>query len=228
MSAPPYVIDASAVNQDADIWFALPAGFLPLPLRELAEAENGPAEDVQLGAALGPVLETLPDPAVRQQLLTDLVPVMRLAQVLMEAGTIHCSLGLHADDEGDGGLLLSFFTLAWRACEWAPRSVLAARAAAGAADAEHIETIEPPAGPAALVQSRLTGPPEAGIAAQRQLLQATAYVPCPDGRRIAILTLATTAVDHVHNYRLLLRDIAETVTFDNPLPTASDDVPDED
>jgi hypothetical protein len=51
-----------------------------------------------------------------------------MARLLLKAETMHCCLGLHADDEGDGGLLLSLFTLAWRATDWAPRSVLAARA----------------------------------------------------------------------------------------------------
>ncbi|MFJ2832719.1 hypothetical protein ACIPC1_35075 [Streptomyces sp. NPDC087263] len=222
MSTAPYLIDDSARAEEADVWFALPPGFVALPLLELMKAGNGP-EELGPGGTLSSLLDVFPDPASRQRLLAEIAPVRRMAQMLLETGTIHCSLGLHADDEGDGGLLLSLFTLAWRVTDWAPRSVLAARAAAGADDAEHIETLDLPCGPASLVQSRMTGPLEAGLAAHRQLLQVTAYVPCPDGRRIAILTLATTAVERARHYRSLLLDIARMVSFDNPLP----DTPDE-
>jgi len=77
--------------------------------------------------------------------------------------------------------------------------------------------------PPSLVQTRLTGPAEAGIAAQQQLLQVTAYVPCPDGERMAILTLATIAVERAEHYRSLLRDIAHMVSFDSPPPDAPDE-----
>jgi hypothetical protein len=219
MSETSYVIDESALSEDADIWFALPKGFVPLPLRELAEPGNAPAP----GDTLGPLLDAFPDDAARQRFVTELGPVLRMARLLLEAGTIHCCLGVHADDEGDGGLLLSLFTLAWRATDWAPRSVLAARAVTCTEDAEHIEPLDLPCGPASLVQTRLTGPPGTGLAAGRQLLQITAYVPCPDGRRIAILTLATTAVEKAGHYRVVLRQIAETVSFDHPLQDAPDE-----
>ncbi|MER6084060.1 hypothetical protein [Streptomyces sp. NPDC001833] len=205
MNGAPCVIDDSARNVDADIWFALPPGFVPLPLQELANAEREPAE-----------------------LLAGLDPVLRLAHMLLEAGTVHCCLGLHADDEGDGSPLLSFFTLTWRDTAWAPRSVLAARAAAGAESAEHIEMLDLPCGSAALVQTRTTVPPELHLGAPCELLQATVYVPCPDSRRVAILSLATASVTRARHYRALLQEIAGTVSFENPLPDVADDVPDKD
>ncbi|MFD4504414.1 hypothetical protein [Streptomyces sp. NPDC058457] len=208
MSGAAYMIDESARSEDADVWFALPPGFVPLPLDELAAAARDVAQ------AEGP--------------LTGLGPVLRLAQLLLEAGAVHCCLGLHTDDEGDGGPLLSLFTLAWRGTDWAPRSVLAGRAAAGTQGAEHIETLDLLCGPASLVQMRLNEPPELGLGAPGGLLQVTAYVPCLDGRRVATLSLATTAVEHARQYRDLLRDIAGTVSFEDPLPDASDDEPDKD
>ncbi|WP_217551328.1 hypothetical protein [Streptomyces sp. GbtcB6] len=206
MSAVAYMIDDSARSKDVDVWFALPPGFVPLPLDELAAATR--------------------DVAQAEDPVTGLGPVLRLAQLLLEAGAVHCCLGLHADDEGDGGPLLSLFTLAWRGTDWAPRSVLAGRAAAGTEGAEHIETLDLPCGPASLVQTRLHEPPELGLGAPDGLLQVTAYVPCLDGRRVAILSLATTEVEHARHYRDLLRDIAGTVSFEDPLPEASDDEPD--
>ncbi|MFG2954624.1 hypothetical protein ACGF5O_12940 [Streptomyces sp. NPDC048291] len=208
MTGAPYVIDASARNVDADIWFALPPGFVPLPLHDLTTAEREPTAAAEPSAGHG--------------------PVFRLARLLLEAGTVHCCLGLHADDEGDGGPLLSLFTLAQRATEWAPRSVLAARAAVGAENAEYIEMLELPCGSAALVQTRTTAPPELNLGAPCELLQATVYVPCPDSRRVAILSLATTSVTRARNYCALLKEIAGTVSFENPLPDVADDVPDKD
>ncbi|MER5529563.1 hypothetical protein ABT075_34105 [Streptomyces sp. NPDC002677] len=202
------MIDDSARSEDADIWFALPPGFVPLPLQELAAA--GREREQTAGRFAG------------------LDPVLRLAALLLEAGTVHCCLGLHADDEGDGGPLMSFFMLAWRRADWAPRSVLAARAAAGAERPEHIEILDLPCGPASLVQTRLIAPSELGLGAPSELLQITVYVPCPDGERIALLSLAATTVERARHYRALLTDIAGTVSFENPLSEVSDDVSDKD
>jgi hypothetical protein len=55
-----------------------------------------------------------------------------------------------------------------------------------------------------------------------RLLQVSAYVPYPDGERLAILNLATPAVEHADHYRALLREIAYLVSFDNPLSPESD------
>ncbi|WP_406440073.1 hypothetical protein OHB00_32675 [Streptomyces sp. NBC_00631] len=208
MSGAAYVIDDSARSEDADVWFALPPGFVSLPLNELAAAAR--------------------DTAQTEDPMTGSGPVLRLAQLLLETDAVHCCLGLHADDEGDCGPLLSLFTLAWRGTDWAPRSVLAGRAAVGAQGADHIETLDLPCGPASLVQTRLNEPPELGLGAPSGLLQVTAYVPCLDGRRIAILSLATTAVERAQHYRALLRDIASTVSFEDPLSEVSDDVSDKD
>ncbi|MFJ9564386.1 hypothetical protein ACIRQQ_30650 [Streptomyces fuscichromogenes] len=206
MSGAAYVIDDSARSEDSDVWFALPPGFVPLPLSDLAAAARGAAQ------VAGP--------------LTGLGPVLRLAQLLLEAGAVHCCLGLHADDEGNSEPVLSLFTLTWRGTDWAPRSVLAGRAAAGAGETEHIEMLDLPSGPASLVQTRLNTPPELGLGAPSGLVQVTAYVPCSDGRRIAILSLATTAVEHAQHYRDLLRDIAGTVSFEDPLREVSDYISD--
>jgi hypothetical protein len=207
MSGAAYTIDDSARSKGADVWFALPRGFVPLPLHELAAARHAAQTD---GSLVG------------------LGPVLRLAQLLLDAGAVHCCLGLHVDDEGDGRPLLSLFTLARRDTGWAPRSVLAGRAAVGAEGAEHIEMLDLPCGPASLVQTRLKEPPELGLGAPSGLLQVTAYVPGLDGRRVAILSLATTAVDHAHHYRDLLRGIAVTVSFEDPLPEVPDEPADKD
>jgi hypothetical protein len=215
MSSDTFVIDPSAGMPDADIWFALPAGFVPVPLTELIGAEEVPSSAEGQRHSPEALAAMLTGPENSRQLLELLAPVRRLAHVLAYSGVIHCSVGLHRDDEGDGSLLLSLFTLGWRETSWAPRGVMAARAAAGMADASHVEALDLPCGPATLVEIR-TSPQAADVS--QELLQDVVYVPFPDARKLAILTLSTIAVHRSGHYRDLLRETARMVTFDNPLP----------
>ncbi|MEU0191614.1 hypothetical protein ABZ250_17360 [Streptomyces afghaniensis] len=215
MSSDTFVIDPSATMPDADIWFALPAGFVPVPLTELAAAEEAPSSAEGQRHSPEALASMLTGSESSRQLQELLAPVRRLAHVLAYSGVIHCSVGLHRDDEGDGSLLPSLFTLGWRETSWAPRGVMAARAAAGMADASHVEALDLPCGPATLVEIR-TSPQVAD--APQALLQVVVYVPFPDARKLAILTLSTIAVHRSGLYRDLLRETARMVTFDNPLP----------
>jgi hypothetical protein len=74
-----------------------------------------------------------------------------------------------------------------------------------------------PCGPGAFTEAVVELPAEAD-AQRRSLYEATAYLPFPDGRNLAILTLTTTAVDAREHYRDVHRGMAEMVSFDNPLP----------
>ncbi|MFD8223731.1 hypothetical protein ACFV16_06100 [Streptomyces massasporeus] len=214
MSSDSFVIDPSARILDADIWFALPAGFVPVPLTELVAAEEVRAGAEGRGHSHEALATMLNRPGNSEQLLGLLAPVRRLAQVLAYSGVIHCSVGMHRDDEGDGSLLLSLFTVGWRETVWAPRGVTAARAASATQDTSHMEALELPCGPASLVAIR-TNP--LGVDPAQELLQAVVYVPFPDARKLAILTLSTTAVHRSVHYRDLLRELARMVTFENPL-----------
>ncbi|PPS77840.1 MULTISPECIES: hypothetical protein [Streptomyces] len=215
MSSDTFVIDPSARMPGADIWFALPAGFMPVPLPGFAAVEEGPAGTERQERSLEALATMLTGPENTQRFLELLAPVRRLTQMLAYSGVIHCAVGAHRDDEGDGGLLLSLFTIGWQEASWAPRGVMAARAAAAMADASHVETLELPCGPASLVET--CSSPQVGRTRQ-ELLQVVAYVPFPDARKLAILTLSTTAVHRSDHYRNLLRETARMVTFENPLP----------
>lgn len=214
MTSDTFVIDPSARMPDADIWFALPVGFVPVPLTELVVADEVLTSPEGQRHRLEALATMLTGPESSGQLLDLLAPVQRLAHVLAYSGVIHCSMGMHRDDAGDGSLLLSMFTLGWRETAWAPRGVMAARAAAGTADASHVEALDLPCGPATLVEIR-ANPQVAGT--PQELLQVVAYVPFPDAHKLAILTLSTTAVHCSDHYRDLLRETARLVTFENPL-----------
>jgi hypothetical protein len=215
MSSGKFVIDPSARMPDADIWFALPAGFVPVPLTELVAAGEVPTNAEGRRHSLEALATMLTGADSSRQLLELLTPVRRLAHVLAYSSVIHCSVGMHRDDEGDGRLLLSLFTLGWRETSWAPRGVMAGRAAAGTTGASHVEALGLPCGPATLVEIH-TSPQIAS--APQELLQVVVYVPFPDARKMAILTLATRAVRRSGHYRDLLRETARMVTFENPLP----------
>ncbi|WP_369246960.1 hypothetical protein [Streptomyces sp. R41] len=219
-TAPHIVVADSATDPDADIWFAEPEGFTPIPLDALLTPPGSPAAD-NLRAVLAPFLDAAPDEKARQQVIAQLAQGKLLLGALCEVGTVHCSIGLHRDDidetgGSNGQPLLSLFTLSWRGTELAPRSVTAARAVTSAEGHTGIEYLELPCGPATLSETVLI--PQAGRGLpQTPLLQIHAHLPHPDCKRLVVLTLSTTAGACRQQYRAILRHIAELVSFDNPL-----------
>ncbi|MGW7084032.1 hypothetical protein ACWGH2_11125 [Streptomyces sp. NPDC054871] len=227
-AAPRFVVDESAGDPGADIWFAEPAGFTAIPLAALLNLPDAPGVD-GLRAALGPLLETAPDGTTRERFVAQLGAAQQMLAALCEIGTVHCSIGLHRDDvagagavggEGGGRPLLSFFTLSWRDTAVAPPAVTAARAVTPAEHHTRIECLELPCGPATLSESVRT-PTEASGLPPEPLLQIHAHLPHPDGRRLVVLVMSTTAVERRDDYRRLLHQIAELVSFDNPLDEAA-------
>lgn len=61
--------------------------------------------------------------------------------------------------------------------------------------------------------------PESGLPST-PLLQIHAYLPHPDHKRMAVLTLSTTATERRVQYRAILRNIAELTSFQSPLGEA--------
>ncbi|MEV0847341.1 hypothetical protein AB0J21_15980 [Streptomyces sp. NPDC049954] len=223
---PRYLIDDSAYAPHTGIWFAQPAGFRPLPFAALL-APEGSVEAVRLRAGIAPLVERLPQDA-RRRFEGELAQSREYVKALTEVGTVHCSLGLHQDDEGDdgtagsGSTLLSLFTVAWRETAWAPGRVTAARAVTGGGH-EAIELSELACGPVSFSETVRHAPPGLGLPREQSLLQFHAHLPHPDRTRLALLTLATTAVRHRAHYRAMLRDIAAHVSFENPLPNPERD-----
>ncbi|MFE2063531.1 hypothetical protein ACFXDH_14160 [Streptomyces sp. NPDC059467] len=202
------------------IWFAVPAGFTSLPLETLVTPPGSP-EAERLHQNLAPLLDSAPDEVSRQQFTATLSVVRRMLRSVYTEGTVHCAVGLHRDDtEGrDGGPLLSLFTISWVDTAWAPRGVTAARALVTAEGHTHIEYAEVPCGPAAFGETLRMPTVESGFP-RKPLLQIYGYLPHPDGTALALLTLGTTAVPQREQYRTILRQIARTVTFDDPFAAA--------
>ncbi|MEW2115855.1 hypothetical protein AB0945_11765 [Streptomyces sp. NPDC005474] len=214
-----FVLHDSVNDPKAELWFAEPAGFTALPFEVFLSEPGSPAAD-NLHAAVAPFLDSAPDELLRQQFIADVASGQQLLGVLREFGTVHCSIGLHRDDVDETGAnsrpLLSFFTIAWRDTAVAPRGVTAARAVTSADGHTGIEFLELPCGPATLSESTLTPSVESGLQ-QQSLLQIHAHLPHPDCKRLAVLTVSTTAMARRAEYRGIIQQIAETVSFENPL-----------
>ncbi|MDX3456962.1 hypothetical protein PV396_34280 [Streptomyces sp. ME02-8801-2C] len=220
MKTPAFVLHDSVNDPQAELWFAQPAGFTDLPFKVFLSEPGSPAAD-NLRAAVAPFLDSAPNELVRQQFIANVASGQQLLGALHEVGTVHCSIGLHRDDVDDAGAnigqpLLSFFTISWRDTAVSPRGVTAARAVTSAVGHTRIEFLELPCGPATLSESTLSPPAESGLS-QQPLLQVHAHLPHPDCKRMAVLTVSTTAVARRAEYRGILQQIAETVSFENPL-----------
>lgn len=222
MNTPGFILDDSVNYPDAQFWFAQPAGFNAIPISALLNLPGSPGTD-ELRAAIEPLLDSAPDDITRHRFLAQLALVQQLLAALVEATTVHCAIGLHHDDvsgssngENHGGYLLSLFTLSWRDIATAAPTVTAARAVAGAEGHTNIEYHELPCGPASFSELVRTPNAQSGLP-QVPLLQVFAHLPHPDGKRLVVLTLGTTAVSRRAEYRSLLHQMAENVSFENPL-----------
>lgn len=222
MTAPKFIFDEPTHNPEADLWFAQPAGFTTVPVRALLSPPDSPGAEA-LCDAIAPILEAGNHDLARQQFLVQLTRGKRLLAVLAEAGTTRCAIGLHRDDVADspngeacGGYLFSLFTLSWRDVATATPAVTAARAVVGAEGHTNIEYLELPCGPASFSELVRTPNAESGLP-QDPLLQIFAHLPHPDGKRLVMLTLGTTAVSRRAEYRSLIHQMAENVSFENPL-----------
>ncbi|MGX1910246.1 hypothetical protein ACWIID_15500 [Streptomyces phaeochromogenes] len=226
-ATPRFTVDDSATDPQADIWFAEPAAFTPLPLGLLLAPPDSPGAD-ELRIAFAPFLAAASDEVIRQQFVAQVAEGQRLLAALREIGTVHCSIGLHRDDVDDTGsgasgeFLLSFLTLSWRDTTVASRAATAARAVASAEGHTYIEYLELPCGPATFSETVRTPSVDSGLPPQA-LLQIHAHLPHPDCKRLVVLTLSATAAAHRERYRAILHQIAETVSFDDPLAQAEDE-----
>ena len=224
MRTPTIILDDSVTDPEAELWFAEPAGFTALPLDALLpEPDSSAAENLR--AAVAPFLDSAPDELVRQQFIANVASGQQLLGALREFGMVHCSLGLHRDDADEAGTtngqpLFSYFTISWRDTAVAPRGVTAARAVTSAEGHTGIEFLELPCGPATLSETTLTPPAESGLP-QQPLLQVHAHLPHPDCKRMAVLSISTTAVARRAEYRAILEQIAGTVSFENPLDSGT-------
>ncbi|MEU1304074.1 MULTISPECIES: hypothetical protein [Streptomyces] len=218
MSTTPFIVDDSVGDSRASLWFAAPASFVELPMEAFLVAPDS-NESGALFAALIPLVEAIPAGVSRQQLIGQIAGAQQLFLALNEVGTVHCSLGVHRDDAegGDGRILVSMLTVSWRDIAWSPRAVSAARAVATAEGHTHIEYLELPCGPASISETIRT-PADNPRLPREPLLQVCVHLPFPDGKRMAIFVLSTTAVHRREQYRAILQQIAQLVSFENPLP----------
>ncbi|MFJ3666111.1 hypothetical protein ACIPSE_06625 [Streptomyces sp. NPDC090106] len=220
MSTPTVLVHESFNDPHAELWFAEPAGFTAVPMETLLSEPGSPgAENLRTAAA--PLLATAHDASDRRQFIERIASAQKLLGALRDVGTVHCSIGLHRDDgegpdDSDALPLFSLFTISWLETSVAPRGITAARAVTSTPGHSRIEFVELPCGPGTFSESTVAPAPESELP-QQPLLQLHAHLPHPDNKRLAVLTLSTGAVVRRAEYRVVLRRIAETVRFENPL-----------
>ncbi|WP_399942372.1 hypothetical protein ACGH52_24545 [Streptomyces sp. BBFR25] len=220
MTTPRILVHESVTDAQAELWFAEPVGFMPMPLNSLL-AEPGSSDAEAMREAVAPLLEAAPSELARQRFIAQVALGQRMLGALCGYGTVHCSVGLHRDDiDPTGGHVLSLFTISWRDTNVAPRGVTAARTATSAAGHTHIAFEELPCGPAVLSETTLRYTAETGLPSL-PLLQIHAHLPHPDCKRLAVFTVSAVAVSRREEYRALLRGIVETVRFEDPLRVAA-------
>ncbi|MFJ7770933.1 hypothetical protein ACIQ1J_21575 [Streptomyces sp. NPDC097107] len=221
MGSAAIIIHESVKDPHSELWFAEPAGFTALPLDALLAKPETPDAD-KLRVAAAPLLNLAPNGMARQQFVALIASGQQMLATLCDFGTVHCSIGLHRDDVGGparGGAqqpLLSLFTISWRDTNVAPRAVTAARTVTAGEGHTDIAFQELPCGPAVLSETTHRPAADSGLP-QQPILQIHAHLPHPDCKRLAVLTLSTTATARGEEYRAILRQVAETVRFEEPL-----------
>jgi hypothetical protein len=93
--------------------------------------------------------------------------------------------------------------------------VAAARAVTGREGHAHLEFAELPCGPAGFSETTRAPAQDSGLPPY-PLLQLHAHLPHPDCRRMAVLTLSTTSPARREQYRAVVRQIAASVSFEDP------------
>ncbi|WDV54192.1 hypothetical protein PV963_29460 [Streptomyces coeruleorubidus] len=220
MGTPTIILHDSFRDPQAELWFIEPPGFTTLPLDALLPEPGSPAAD-ELRAVAAPFLDSAPNEMFRQQFIANFSSAQKLLAALRDVGMVHCSIGMHHDDtdkagSNNGQPLLSWFTVSWLETPVSPRGVMAARALTSSAPSSGSEYLELACGPATFSETVITPPADSGLPLQ-SLLQMRVHLPHPDCKRLAVLTVSTTATSHREEYRAILRQIAESVSFDNPL-----------
>ncbi|MFE2354937.1 hypothetical protein [Streptomyces parvulus] len=220
MSAAPVVLHESVEDPQAELWFAEPPGFVSLPLDALL-AEPGSSAAEALRVASAPLLDAAPGELARQRVVAQLAQGQQMLSALCRFGTVYCAIGLHRDDVDSSGAvtpLLSLLTITWHDTNVAPRTVTAARAVTSVSGHTNVARVDLPCGPGVLSETTSPPPPTPvpGLP-PLPLLQVHAHLPHPDCKRMAVLALSTVAVARRGEYRGILRQVVETVRFEDPM-----------
>ncbi|NBE54914.1 hypothetical protein [Streptomyces boluensis] len=209
------LIGDSARDTSSKIWYALPAGFLDVPLDAL-DPEPGTAQEEDLERALDLILDAAPE-AERDRYAGALRDVRYMTAQMRNEGVIGCSLGMHYAD--DGSSAMSVVTVALRDIDWAPARITAVRAASLRETPENVELLTLPGGrPASISDTLVTMPDLADGLPSQELYQCNVYIPAPSGAQLGVVTLSSTAVGSRKHYRDMMVGIAHTVSFQDPLP----------
>jgi hypothetical protein len=198
------------------VWFGVPDGYAPLPLENLAETmsatyrlvdELGTAEQRALsGEALGALQVYLGE--------------------LAERGAVYCGIGRHRSETDDSPVTSSLVvTLREFPGQRHPRLLLrdVAEGKRRAGERGHAEIIDLPDGPAMFVERTLLlpVPPREdshvlAAAEEAPVWQLEAFLPAPDGDRLAVIEVSTPFLDAGPQFRPMTVAMAAALSFRPP------------
>lgn len=208
------VIDDSARDPSAKIWYALPRGYVDVPLAAL-DPEPGSEHEAQLDQVMALIADCTPA-SEHDRYAGALRDVRFMVRQMQSEGIVGCSMGMHFAD--DGSSAVSVLTVALRDIAWAPPKLTAVRAVSARECPINVALLTLPGGrPGAVSDTLVTMPAVGGMPAQ-ELYQCDLYIPAPSGVQLAVLTLSSTAVDSRTYYRELMESVAHTVSFSDPMP----------
>ncbi|WP_041832598.1 hypothetical protein [Actinoplanes sp. N902-109] len=206
----------TAPEEPAAVWFGVPDGYAPLPLHDLTDTmsvtyqliqELGTDEQRALsGTALGALAVYLGE--------------------LAERGAVYCGIGRHVS-ETDGSPVTSSLvvTLQEYPGRRNPRLLLrdVAEGKRRAGEHGHAELVDLPNGPALFVERELLlpAPPRPGdhvltVAAEAPVWQLEAFLPGPDGDRLAVIEVSTPFVAAGPQFRPMTVAMAAALSFRPP------------
>jgi hypothetical protein len=199
------------------VWLSIPEGYAALPLDNIPEAI----------AATGQLVAELGTPQQRQASDYVLGLLRVFLQTLAERRAVYCGIGRHLSAI-DGQLITSSLvvTLLEFPDRRNPRLVLKAllQGKADAGEAGQTDLVDLPNGPAMFFE-RTQVLPAPAMPGQHVLAEGTespvwqleAYVPSPEGDRLATIEVSTPFVEHGPQYRGMVVTMVAGVGFRRPV-----------
>ncbi|WP_203842120.1 hypothetical protein [Winogradskya humida] len=203
--------------EQAGVWVEIPQGYAALPLTGIAETVE----------AVGKLVTELGPPNIREAGDTVLSSLQVFLETLAERRAVYCGVGRHRSALNDQLITSSLVvTLLEFPEENNPRLVLKdlLEAKAGAGEAGQTDLVDLPNGPA-LFFERVTLMPAPAIPGQHVLAegvespvwQLEAFVPSPQGDKLATIEVSTPFAEHGPQYRAMLVAMASGVVFEEPV-----------
>lgn len=197
----------------AAVWLVVPTGYAALPLADIPQTLE----------VTGRLVEELAPPALRAAGRSVLGPLAVMLETLAAGRAVYCGVGRHRSAI-DGQVVTSSLVVSLLEFTGArnPRLVLKDLIEAKRDDGETgaTDVVDLPNGPVMFFERTLMlpAPPALGQhvlaeGVESPVWQLEAFVPAPDGDKLATIQLSTPFAEHGPQYRAVVVAMASTVSF---------------